>query len=265
MSRSRFLRSKGRPYFAAFQDTILGMGRAVMPAGGVVEVGLTFRLREMPVQLASIDELHPLVSVADFGRDPAVNLMALGVTPSGKLVAVNAAGDRIESAVAAVAPSRAWHTASAFYDYGATTWISLQLDSRPLASAVVGAQATPILPTYYARCLLFNGAGAETQCACDIATASIGFGAGLDFRTLTWDCETTSDSVACDSDLWPTGAEFDGTLSLGWYDPSPAAGPYGSVPRTDWNEAFAHGIETQFTRQGRAKTAFRRRRVTWLS
>lgn len=266
MSRSRYVRSFGRPYFAAQQLALTGMGRTELPAFGVSSLELEFVLNAMPVQLATGDELHPLLSVVDYGVAPARDLLAIAVTPSGRIVGVNGSGD-IQQTGAAYLRAGIWYYVVVAYDYGLSQWYSMIVNGTDVIPAgLPGTAAAPLLPTGFAQHVLFNGAAGRTRCECSISQARI-FWSGPTNMLITYDLSAdTSPTIAGDQNTWPTGGLFDPTLTLGWRDPSPAPALWGAVPAdSEPRQAYARGYSTQFTRRTRVATKFWRRRVAWLS
>ena len=143
MSGQYSIKSAGAPYFAGLSR---GYFTTDLVTYGLPSFLVEFRLHDLPVQYASADELHPLVSFNEYGPS-GVELLTLGVTPNGKLSAINLNGTTAETPVGRLIADGAWHTAQLVYDGGAGTG-SLQLDQDPAIdfSDAGGFPGSPIKP-----------------------------------------------------------------------------------------------------------------------
>lgn len=273
MSRSRYIRSHGTPGFAAYQDGLAGMVYTNLPDFGLAALRFTFRLDAMPTMLASVEEFHPLFSVVDVGVAPARDLLAIGVTPSGRIRAVNVGGDTLQTSINAIAADGVWHEVETAYDYGISSWYDLTDAGNTIVPGVPGTVVTPLLPSFYGRYVLFNGASGLTRCACSIADARATWSDALGTMSTTWDMLTFDSMGRLDvgaagalKNVWLDGGTYDGALTLGWLDTSPNANPWGVIDNAlDTRAHWSQGLQTVFTRRARAKTNFHRRRVAWLS
>jgi hypothetical protein len=162
-SSGRGASSCGQPYLAA-----VGPAQTGGISGLENTVILRFSLQAMPVQLADPDEIHYLFSIHEYktgGRE----LIALGVTPSGRIAATSLVGT-IKSPKAIVTAD------------GLPHWITYQaggLGNLFFDSVAILQSSSPGIAYFESpggeptRYMLFNGIAGTTRCACTIYEVEI--------------------------------------------------------------------------------------------
>lgn len=107
MSSTTGIRSFGRPYFALEQADLNDMIKSLLPDDCFGQFKVQFRLNALPVQYASGDECHALVSFMQFQN--GIDLFQVGITPNGAIRVEGYGGAYIMTYPAAVLPDNQWH------------------------------------------------------------------------------------------------------------------------------------------------------------
>jgi hypothetical protein len=265
VSTYRAVKNHGSPYFA-FTSASLGANAQALPEDGLTELVVQFSVHALPKALASSDECHPLIAFGDLGKPaPAKNVMAIGVSPSGRIVGTTQFGDVVQSPSGIVTSSGEWHTARLDYDNGAQT-LRLRLQEDPLTEAVTSptASSSPALPTHNGLLMLFNGIDAIANMRVSIRSAAASFfstlyGAGA--MTFNIDDPTSAALVpVLAGTTWAplnfTPASW--TLYPTFYNPSPYAPLWGTVPSTDPNSEFNWDVLTPYVKRVMPTTQYRK-------
>lgn len=262
MSAALAIRSYGRPYFGMSQTDLTGMSGSTLFSGfGVAEMYLEFRLDGFPVRAATADEFHPLWSFHDaiFHTE----LLAIGVTPSGRVAGIVPGGSLIQTQVGRIQPGDGWHAVRLNYDGGASQ-ATLVLDAdNTIVSAIGVGYATAVL----CALSLFNGGGATTKCACSIRLATVAGTDGVNPGLATYSLRERDESSIAPTlsgggspDGWTLAGASAETLTLtaGWIDPAPVARIWGAMPEDDPSSAFQWDIGTTYTRREIPQTVYHR-------
>jgi len=269
VSSNRAIRSLGTPYFSLYSSG--DPDSTILPEDGIIQLSVEFALREPPPQLADPDELNPIFSIGDyFKAPPASSVAAIGVSPSGRLVAATGFGDVLESPASIIRPDNQFHTVTVQYDYGISSLVML-LDNVVVAS-MTSAGATPLLPTRYARAIAFNDTAGMGRCKASLRRAvltfasttftdapavvwdfSKGYGAAIDAELVTADTAINGgfwDSVSAAASSW--------RLNAGYWDPLLYPKLWGEIPSLDVSSRFEWEVVTSYTKRVMPQTQYRK-------
>ena len=258
MSHYRAVRSHGSPYFA-FAATP-DLDASALPGQGMFSLTVEFDIHSLPQQLASADECHPLIAFGDYLKvAPAGNVLALGVSPSGRLVWTTQ-GNTLMSSAGTLSANSGWHSATGSYDKFLST-SAIVLDGFQVASGASGT-AQPALPTRYGRLYLFNGTNAISNFSASIRLASTVFTiVGGDNPSISYAIDERSGdtlkAVLASTPGAPGGgywalhpnSALNWDMNAGWLDPLLYPTPWGPLPVADPRSAFNWEVITDYTKR----------------
>ena len=187
MSANWSLRSLGMPGVGMVQENLGAMNPAGLFNIGLVQMDATVRINALPPAYASIDECHPFFTTQfEFGVG-WLNVMQVGVSPSGRICVTRIAssGGIYSSAPGLLIPDGAFHAISCFYDTG-TGDLSVTMDGE---TAVTGSDAPGALVSpgnRQMRLLMFNGNGNISRTDISMNHAFVGTTDGTDTHTAEW-------------------------------------------------------------------------------
>ena len=247
MSNHRFVASAGEPYFAFVAPDMANID--TIPGGGLLSLGARFRVDELPVQKATVDELHPLIAfVHDSTIQPSI--MEVGITPNGRIKATNIFGDVYQTPISTIVDATRWYDLAVRYDYLSTTWTIL-IDGL-IADSASGAGAAPLLPNagYSTHIIIFNGREGLTRTKASISSAFASF-QGTDENIYTWDFHEKSGGTLTPTKTRLSGSgtfemTADGLATARFYNPVTSI-PWGAPPSGSPAGAYQWGLETDFT------------------
>lgn len=261
---SRGVRSYGQPYFAMATGPLPAAGLDTLHLGGRT-LFIVMALHSAPVQIADPDEVHLVASIHEMS---GAEIMAIGVTPSLRIVGVCARGN-LASAPGLVPVDGVARR----YGYGRG-----RVDLDPLVpgvnSSIVGDDDGILAFSYdggdfgtedltapvggSTRVMLFNGVAARTRLDCTI------FGFQIETRphnfvwpmapltgttTPGYDCiDGLGQPIVLNDPLAYGGLDL--TLTAQFYDPRPAYPlAVGDFPATNVNAAYGRALNTQYRRR----------------
>jgi hypothetical protein len=246
------VRSLGKPHFAF----ALAEALPIFAPGSEAAAYVVFALHALPAMVASWDEVHWLFSFHE-EADQSLEILSIGVTPGGALVAATLEAGIIRSSAGVVSADGNFHEAR--IDLRAPgTWRDLSLDGRVLVS-VVGS-ITPLYdpPDNVAvRASLFNGRDGLSRLNASIAKAGLAF---EDF-SLDWPIEEgageilgyTSETEAIEFPLytppWP--------LAATWFSGLPVS-VCPDDPTLPLSSAYTWGRSTRWTPRPPHKPEYRK-------
>jgi hypothetical protein len=221
------LRSLGKPHFAfALPAATLSYG-----GGPYYNAYVFFALERLPATISSEDEVHWLLSFHEASGQNR-ELIAIGVTPSGRLAGATRDSGILLSAKYTVPVDGLFHQAQLELEptLGVRT---LYLDGRCVVSAVgvQGTEEAVAEPGTPVRVSLFNGRDGLSVLNAAISRAGIGLGSFVgpedpapDDLAVNWPMdEGAGPNLACSTDVPSSVALAFGpvTLSATWFDGSP--------------------------------------------
>lgn len=248
---SRFVTSLSRPYFAMMAENVGDVN--TLPADGLGQVHLEFRVEVPPQQHTSADELHPLFAFThDIQTQPAI--LEVGITPSGRVKATAKSGHSYQSRINAVRDPSSWNSISVAYGGVSGVW-AVNINSV-IDTSVVDPSPVPLLPNagYQTRLMLFNGRDGLSR-----------YQVSVRYCLLVWDTPTTlvvydfqddyGDAIEPDFQVgsWPS----DLTMRASVYNPLVTA-PWGPVPAGPPTGFYRWGLTTDYTRLAKPQTQFTR-------
>lgn len=274
VSASYSLESFGKPYFAAVQSDLSFMDSPnapqmnTNPAGGLLPIGwyIDVAVKSLPVQNASADEVHVLASYHETGPT-GVDIMYIGITPSGRLVGYNRALG------VAVSTGKGFIVADgAFNRFGYQTAVggpgslcrwsvdSNGVISSPSIIAYDGGDhgSVDMSPAagMIGEVMLFNGRSGLTRCDCEIRFARL----QSNFQYDEWlFAEGTGFALAdTTTDLTASVHKYNGALALTQvipflYGKTLAWGP---IPDLDLSASCQWRLRTEWTKATPVSTAW---------
>lgn len=256
------VQTSGKPYLAFLQNSFDTMTPSLLFGGfGIVQLEAEFAVHgALPVQSASLDEVHPVFSFHDafVGNQ---TLLAVGVTPSGRVAAVSPDGTGPFTSINRVRADGVFIKAAVSHDGGAGATTLVLNDGAESYNATTGLQFA--VPATFGRFCAFNGSRALTNCRLSLRrVAAYGFGGSA----AEWLFTETEGSVLKATKSGGTGwdihnldltAQFAGAVS--------GATPWGVVPSTSPENEFAWHLKTPWVKQAPKVTPWRRSKITWPS
>lgn len=269
MSANYALRSDGRPYFAVVQDDLAFMdpNTPTCPQENpAFFLRVAFRIDALPVQLASADEIHPLIAYTEhtLGRDLAV----IGVTPSGRLVAKAMDGPAVQTAAGFIQAGPLWH--DAFADFSETLPIDRlfylsrenpigDTDFQPSGTNLVASSTTPRDPIVPAagnlgRFILFNGVKAEARIAGAISLAEF---TAPGFAGARWSInERFGSTLRVNPDYALPDVPQNYNLTAQYFNPLFYAPAWGAFPDGDASDAYEWELHTAWAKRDLPETVW---------
>lgn len=254
MSKNVWIRSSGRPYFAAVQDALVGSSTGDFPADGLTRVVLEFTPHATPQRLASDSELHPLFSFHEYGGG-GIALLEVGLTPTGAVKAVTSTGASRASLPGAAPPGGPVVAEVRFVPL--TGIMTLYVNGAVIGTSSGGAGTLLPRGGRLGRFMLFNGMKGESRVSAAIRSCIATFSNGGD-HTLTWAVDERTGPYLNATKSTGSFPALTATLTAKWYNPLVWPPLYGTVPTGDAGEAYRWEIKTAYTRQSVAKTVYSR-------
>lgn len=257
MANRPFLTSLGLPYFALTHEQFGTVD--VLPEFGLATVEIEVRVDELPQQLASPDELHPLFSWHHENlAEPAI--FELGVTPSGRIKALAKSGSTWQSAGAVVGSALTWHFVQIGYDSASGQWGAI-IDNGPLDEGTVDPMPQALVPNAdrQTRLMLFNGKSGISRTHACVRNLFVGFQAavgphpGLIYDFHDGYGDTIEAEVLGDEEAF---TEEQSVMTATLYNPGTQ--PWGAVPTGSPASMYRWGLMTEYTRVPKRVTKYTR-------
>ncbi len=280
MANTKFVHSHGDPYFAFVSQFVCDASTA--PLYGLVNVQARVRVRKLPTQLSSSNELHPFFSLNHQFSASLPPVVELGITPAGAISATFSSGSTYETAAGEVNPSNDFITISLDYDYssGDVTGLSgtsiipetygAEYTAPMFAVVPVGSGSTPGVvfpnPGYNIEAIFFNGKSGISRTDIDIEKVSVTFAynsTGTQYSRLTWDFNDTYGN-SLEATLLNVNQPDTRTLSKDYPAIAQYRDPFWSRPwgmidfSTPSGGSYEWGLETDYTQIDKPTTTYTR-------
>lgn len=261
MSSRWSVRTSGNPYLMFAQNAYDTMvGSTLFGGFGIAQIELEFALHA-PVQAnASNEEQHQLFSFCDVFI-PNKTMLAIGITPSGRVYATSPDGTGPSTAINRIRPDGEYHKVVLSHDGGIGD-TRLTVDNDPQIEFVSGAQYA--IPATYGRLAIFGGTTGLTKDEVSVRHA-LAFGTdGINPGTATWDFTETSGGVVKAVKTGGSGWNAHALdLTAQFLGPVSGALPWGNVPTTDPGLDYYWHLRTAWAKKLAKTTSWKRSKVTW--